>query len=114
MPSILLAIGDNQRMAFTEKDVRYVAELAHLELTEDEIKKFLPQLDSILQYVEKLNKLDTSEIEPMAQVTYPGSENASMRADVPCRYFSQDEALANAPEQGAGCFKVPSVIEREE
>ncbi len=101
-------------MAFTEKDVRYVADLAHLELTEEEVKKYLPQLDSILQYVEKLNELDTSEIEPMAQVTYPGSENSSFRADVPCLNFSQDQALANAPEQGAGCFKVPRVIEREE
>ena len=59
-------------MAFTEKDVRYVADLAHLELTDEEVKKYLPQLDSILQYVEKLNELDTTEIEPMAQVTYPG------------------------------------------
>ena len=101
-------------MAFTEKDVRYVADLAHLELTEEEVKKFLPQLDSILQYVQKLNELDTSAVEPMAQVTYPGSENASFRADQPRRNFSQDEALANAPEQGAGCFKVPRVIEREE
>jgi aspartyl-tRNA(Asn)/glutamyl-tRNA(Gln) amidotransferase subunit C len=101
-------------MAFTEKDVRYVADLAHLELTEEEVKKYLPQLDSILQYVEKLNELDTSEIEPMAQVTYPGSENPSFRADEPHLNFSQDQALANAPEQGAGCFKVPRVIEREE
>jgi aspartyl-tRNA(Asn)/glutamyl-tRNA(Gln) amidotransferase subunit C len=101
-------------MPLTEKDVRYVAELAHLELTEEEVKKFLPQLDSILEYVQKLNELDTSAIEPMAQVTYPGSENASLRADVPRKTFSQEEALANAPEQGAGSFKVPSVIEREE
>jgi aspartyl-tRNA(Asn)/glutamyl-tRNA(Gln) amidotransferase subunit C len=101
-------------MAFTEKDVRYVADLAHLELTEDEVKKFLPQLASILQYVQKLNELDTSAIEPMAQVTYPGSQNAAFRADQPRRTFSQDEALANAPESGAGCFKVPRVIEREE
>jgi aspartyl-tRNA(Asn)/glutamyl-tRNA(Gln) amidotransferase subunit C len=101
-------------MAFTEKDVRYVADLAHLELTEEEVKKYLPQLDSILQYVEKLNELDTTAIEPMAQVTYPGSENASFRADVAQKNFTQDQALANAPEQGAGCFKVPSVIEREE
>jgi aspartyl-tRNA(Asn)/glutamyl-tRNA(Gln) amidotransferase subunit C len=100
-------------MAFTEKDVRYVADLAHLELTEEEVKKYLPQLDSILRYVEKLNELDTSEIEPMAQVTYPGSENASFRADEAHKNFSQDQALANAPEQGAGCFKVPRVIERE-
>jgi len=101
-------------MAFTEKDVRYVAELAHLELTEEEVKKFLPQLASILQYVQKLNELDTSAIEPMAQVTYPGSQNAAFRADQPRRNFSQEEALANAPESGAGCFKVPRVIEREE
>jgi aspartyl-tRNA(Asn)/glutamyl-tRNA(Gln) amidotransferase subunit C len=101
-------------MAFTEKDVRYVAELAHLELTEEEVKKFLPQLASILQYVEKLNELDTTAIEPMAQVMYPGSQNAAFRADQPRRNSSQDEALANAPEPGAGCFKVPRVIEREE
>ena|SRR5208282_4620061 len=101
-------------MAFTEKDVRYVADLAHLELTEEEVKKYLPQLDSILQYVQKLNELDTSAIEPMAQVMYPGSENTSFRADQAHRNFSQDEALANAPESGSGCFKVPRVIEREE
>jgi len=101
-------------MAFTEKDVRYVADLAHLELTDEEVKKYLPQLDSILQYVEKLNELDTTAIEPMAQVTYPGSENASFRLDEVHKCFTQDEALANAPEQGGGCFKVPSVIEREE
>ena len=101
-------------MPFTEKDVRYVADLAHLELTEEEVKKYLPQLDSILQYVEKLNELDTSEIEPMAQVTYRGSENASFRTDEAHKNFSQEQALANAPEQGAGCFKVPRVIERED
>lgn len=101
-------------MAFTEKDVRYVADLAHLELTEEEVKKYLPQLDSILAYVQKMNELDTSAVEPMAQVTYPGSENASFRADQARRNFDQDQALANAPEQGAGCFKVPRVIERED
>jgi aspartyl-tRNA(Asn)/glutamyl-tRNA(Gln) amidotransferase subunit C len=101
-------------MALTEKDVRYVADLAHLELTEEEVQKFLPQLDSILQYVEKLNELDTSEIEPMAQVTYPASQNPALRPDEPRKTFTQDEALANAPEQGAGSFKVPRVIERVE
>ena len=99
-------------MAFTEKDVRHVADLAHLELTEEEVKKYLPQLDSILKYVEKLNELDTTAVEPMAQVTYPGSENASFRADEEHKCFTQDQALANAPEQAAGGFKVPSLIER--
>jgi len=100
-------------MALTEKDARYVAELAHLELTEEEVSKFLPQLDSILEYMQKLNELDTSQVEPMAQVTYSAAENPSLRSDAPRKQFSQDEALANAPEQGAGCFKVPLVIEKE-
>ena len=100
-------------MALTEKDARYVAELARLELTEEEVRKFLPQLDSILEYVNKLNQLDTSQVEPMAQVTFGGPENPALRSDQPRRTFSRDEALANAPEQGAGHFKVPSVIERE-
>jgi aspartyl-tRNA(Asn)/glutamyl-tRNA(Gln) amidotransferase subunit C len=101
-------------MAMTEKDVRYIAQLAHLELTQEEVEEFLPQLDAILQYVQKLNELDTTAIEPMAQVTYPGSENASFRTDQVRPCFTQEEALANAPDQGAGSFKVPHVIDREE
>ncbi len=100
-------------MALTEKDVRYVAELAHLELAEEEVKNFLPQLNSILQYMQTLNELDTTQVEPMAQVTYPAAENPSLRSDEPLTTFRQDEALANAPEKGAGSFKVPRVIERE-
>ena len=100
-------------MALTEKDVRYVAELAHLELSEEEVNKFLPQLDSFLQYVDKLNQLDTTRVDPMAQVTYPAAENPSLRTDQPRPTFDQEVALANAPEQAAGCFKVPRVIERD-
>ena len=100
-------------MALTEKDVRYVAELAHLELAEDEVKKFLPQLDSILEYMQKLNELDTTAVEPMAQVTYPAAENPALREDRPGQSFRQEEALGNAPEPAASYFKVPRVIERE-
>ena len=100
-------------MALTEKDSRYVADLAHLELTEEEVKRFLPQLGSILEYMQKLNELDTSRVEPMAQVTFAAAENPALRSDAPRKTFSQDEALANAPEAGAGCFKVPLVIEKE-
>ncbi len=100
-------------MALTEKDVRYVAELAHLELAEDEVKKFLPQLDSILEYMQKLNELDTAAVAPMAQVTYPAAENPALRRDRPRPTFRQDEALGNAPERAADYFKVPRVIERE-
>ena len=100
-------------MALTEKNVRYVAELAHLELGEDEVLKFLPQLDSILQYIDKLNQLDTTRIEPLAQVTLAASENPALRSDRAQPSFTQEVALANASEQGAGCFKVPRVIDRE-
>jgi aspartyl-tRNA(Asn)/glutamyl-tRNA(Gln) amidotransferase subunit C len=100
-------------MALTEKDVRYVADLAHLELTEGEVKKFLPQIDSILDYMQKLNELDTTHVEPMAQVTYPAAENPSVRSDAPRKTFTQEEALSNAPDPGGDCFKVPQVIEKE-
>ena len=100
-------------MTLTEKDVRYVAELAHLELTDEEVKRFLPQLDSILQYMQKLNELDTAQVEPMAQVIYASKENPALRPDQPRKTFGQDEALGNAPESGAGCFKVPLVIDKE-
>jgi aspartyl-tRNA(Asn)/glutamyl-tRNA(Gln) amidotransferase subunit C len=100
-------------MALSEKGVVYVADLAHLELTDQEIKKFVPQLDAVLEYVQKLNQLDTTGIEPMAQVTYPAAENPALRDDRAQRTFTQEEALKNAPEQGGGCFKVPQVIERD-
>ena len=100
-------------MGLTEKDVRHVEELAHLELGEDEVRKFLPQLDSILQYMQKLNELDTSEVEPMAQVTTTAEKNPTIRSYVPQKNFEQDEALANAPEPADGHFKVPHVIERD-
>lgn len=100
-------------MALTEKNVRYVAELAHLELSEEEVGKFLPQLDSILRYVDKLSQLDTTQVDPMAQVTHPASQNSSLRLDQPRITFDQEVALANAPERDGGCFKVPRVIERE-
>src|SRR3989442_9360558 len=87
-------------MARSGKDVRYVAKLAHLELTEVEVKHFLTQLDSILHYMEALNELDTTQVEPMAQVTYPAAENPSLRQDQPVKTFGQTEALGNAPEQG--------------
>jgi aspartyl-tRNA(Asn)/glutamyl-tRNA(Gln) amidotransferase subunit C len=100
-------------MPLTEKDVRYVAELAHLDLTDEEIRKFQPQLDAILGYMQKLNQLDTTQVEPMAQVIAPGGASRPLRPDCVHESLPQEIALANAPEAGAGHFKVPSVIERE-
>jgi aspartyl-tRNA(Asn)/glutamyl-tRNA(Gln) amidotransferase subunit C len=105
-------LSRRETMALSEKDVLYVAELAHLELTNDEVKRFGPQLDAVLEYVQKLNELDTTGVEPMAQVTYPAAENPTLRDDRAQPCFTQAEALQNAPEPGGGCFKVPQVIER--
>jgi aspartyl-tRNA(Asn)/glutamyl-tRNA(Gln) amidotransferase subunit C len=99
-------------MPLTSEDVRYVAELAHLDLTDDELAKFQPQLAAILEYMQKLNQLDTTRVDPMAQVLAPELSAPVLRADQTAECLPQDVALANAPEPGSGLFKVPRVIER--
>ena len=99
-------------MKITRKDVEYVADLAHLELTEAELETYVPQLNSILTYMEKLNQCDIANVAPMAQVLSEAPENITLREDEPRSGFSQDTALANAAESGSGQFKVPKVIER--
>lgn len=100
-------------MPLTEKDVKYVADLAHLELTDEEVRSLQPQLSSILDYMQKLNQLDTSGVEPMAQVLGPAAAEGQMRPDQSVPSLTQEAALASAPEAGGGCFKVPNVIERD-
>lgn len=99
-------------MKLTESDVRYVAGLAHLELTEEEIRCFQPQLAAVLEYMQKLNHLDTTNVEPMAQVIAEGAKAAPLRPDVEQPSLPRDVALANAPAAGTGCFKAPRPIER--
>ena len=99
-------------MTFTEKDVRYVADLANLKLSPGEIVKLTHELGSIVSYMEKLNELDTSNVEPMAQVLFEAEETATLREDVVRPALPNTVALANAPTSGAGYFKVPRVIER--
>jgi aspartyl-tRNA(Asn)/glutamyl-tRNA(Gln) amidotransferase subunit C len=96
----------------TEEDVRRVAELANLALTEGEIARMAQDLSGILVHVDKLNELDTSDVEPMAQVLYDAEETARLREDRERPPLANHEALANAPLTGAGYFKVPKVIER--
>src|SRR5579864_553204 len=112
-------------MKVTEKDVAYVADLANLELTEQERATMLRDLNSILEYVDRLNELDTSDVEPMAQVSdrygvdesKEGSERFSYatRDDILeglRKSLPHDEALANAPDPDDDFFRVPKVIER--
>jgi aspartyl-tRNA(Asn)/glutamyl-tRNA(Gln) amidotransferase subunit C len=96
----------------TDTEVRYVAGLANLTLTEDEIARMAHDLDEILTHMDRLNEIDTSQVEPMAQVLYDAGETATLRDDVEKPVLSNEEALANAPKPGAGYFKVPKVIER--
>jgi aspartyl-tRNA(Asn)/glutamyl-tRNA(Gln) amidotransferase subunit C len=96
----------------TEQEVRYAAALANLNLTDAEVAKFQADLDEILQHIDKLNELDTSDVEPMAQVLVEAGETATLRPDIPVPPLGNEAALANAPQPGAGYFKVPKVIER--
>lgn len=112
-------------MKVTEKDVMYVADLANLELSTDERTGMLRDLNSILGYVERLNEVDTSSVEPMAQVSdryrvdEPGDDNVrfsyASREDIPeglRKSLTQERALQNAPDAEGKFFRVPKVIER--
>ena len=99
-------------MKITEKEVRYVADLANLNLTDEEVVRLRADLDGILQHMDRLNEIDTTGVEPMAQVLYAAGENSALRADVPAPPLGNAAATANAPQPGAGYFKVPNVIER--
>lgn len=95
-----------------ENEVRYVADLANLKLTDEEVGRMTRELSEILTHMDKLNELDTEDVEPMAQVLYDAEETATLREDLERPTFTADRALANAPLAGSGYFKVPKVIER--
>ena len=99
-------------MKITEEEVRYVAELANLKLSDSEVQKFQADLDEILVHIDRLNDIDTSQVEPMSQVLYDAEETATLRPDRERPGLGTQLALANAPLAGAGYFKVPEVIKR--
>jgi aspartyl-tRNA(Asn)/glutamyl-tRNA(Gln) amidotransferase subunit C len=99
-------------LKITEQEVRYVADLANLRLGEEEVHRMAHDLDEILTHIDKLNELDTSGVEPMAQVLYEAAETATLREDVEHTPLGTDLALKNAAISGAGHFKIPRVIER--
>jgi aspartyl-tRNA(Asn)/glutamyl-tRNA(Gln) amidotransferase subunit C len=96
----------------TEQEVRYMADLANLKLTAEEIGRLSKDLDEILTHMDTLNELDTSNVRPMAQVLYDAEETATLREDRERAPLGNEAALANAPLAGAGYYKVPKVIER--
>lgn len=99
-------------MKLTLDEVRKVADLANLALSDAEIERMARDLDGILTHIDKLNELDTTNVEPMAQVLYEAEETATLRDDRERPPLSNADALANAAISGAGYFKVPKVIER--
>jgi aspartyl-tRNA(Asn)/glutamyl-tRNA(Gln) amidotransferase subunit C len=112
-------------MKVTEKDVSYVADLANLELSGDEQIAMVRDLNSILDYIDRLNELDTSNVQPMAQVSYRYGVDESKQGSDRFAYayrediveglrksLTQDAALANAPDADETFFRVPKVIER--
>ena len=94
-------------MAVTIKDVEHIAELARLRFNEKELDNFTLQLNEILSYVEKLNELDTENVEPLS---HPVENSNVFRDDEVKPSVKRDEALRNAPEKDDSFFKVPKVI----
>jgi aspartyl-tRNA(Asn)/glutamyl-tRNA(Gln) amidotransferase subunit C len=99
-------------MKITNEEVQRVAELASLALRGDEVERMAKDLDNILSHMDKLNELDTTGVEPMAQVLFEAEETATLREDRERPCLTNAEAVANAPVTSGGYFKVPRVIER--
>lgn len=95
-------------MKFTDETVDYVAKLARLALTKEEKIAFATELTGIVEYVEKLNELDISEIVPTAHIL--PIKNV-LREDEAKSEYSREENLKNAPNRKDGCFQVPRVVE---
>ncbi|HEX4538019.1 MAG TPA: Asp-tRNA(Asn)/Glu-tRNA(Gln) amidotransferase subunit GatC [Candidatus Acidoferrum sp.] len=100
-------------MKITREDVVRVAELAYLDLSEDELEKYRRQIDEILDYIGKLNELDTSGVEPMAQVLADDqTADATLREDLVVPSAVAENVLRQAPDPEPPYFRVPKVIER--
>ncbi len=99
---------DNCMSKISTREVRHVAELARLEFSEDEIEHFTDQLNSILEYMEKLNELDTSGIEP---TSHPIPLNTAWREDEARPGIGADRVTGQAPGADADFIVVPKVIE---
>ncbi len=100
-------------MNITDKDVAYVAGLAHLDLAADEQTRMVRDLNSILGFIDSLNELDTKDVPPMAQVSAAqASATGTLRDDALIPSLPHDAAMQNSPQPHKDFFKVPKVIER--
>jgi aspartyl-tRNA(Asn)/glutamyl-tRNA(Gln) amidotransferase subunit C len=102
-------------MPITESDVEKIATLAHLEITDEERRALTRQMASIVAYVEQLNELDTSQVEPaIGGLTPEGERTRAAREDVVLPSLGQALALEQAPDPAHGHFRVPKVIASSE
>jgi aspartyl-tRNA(Asn)/glutamyl-tRNA(Gln) amidotransferase subunit C len=98
-------------MPITEADIEKIAQLAHLEITDEERKMFAPQISEIVTYVEQLNEIDTSSVEPaLGGLTPEGEATSADRNDEVQPSLGQKIALDQAPDPAAGHFRVPKVL----
>lgn len=100
-------------MSLTREEVEHIAELARLELTEEEKARYREQLSAILEYATRLQELDTNHIPPTASVLDAGmlSKRSHLRPDQPAPGLPLDQALRNAPSANSDQFRVPPVME---
>lgn len=96
-------------MSVTKDDVQYVANLARLQLTDEEAENFKEDMNDILGYIDQLNELDTEDIEPLEHVTEITA--SKFRNDEAKEPLSHEDALKNAPDADSDYFRVPRVIE---
>ena len=92
----------------TEQEVRHVAKLARLNCTDQEVTLFTEQLGAILEYIDQLDELDTTNIEPLAHCL---PVHNVLREDVPQPSLTNDQALANAPQRDGEFFAIPKVLD---
>ena len=95
-------------MAVSEKEVHYVANLAKLKLSNEETQNLAADMNKILEYMELLNEVDTSDVEPLEHVVEMESR---LRSDIAKEPISHQDALKNAPDADSDYFRVPRVIE---
>ena len=99
-------------MKISREDVLKVAALANLELSDAEVDSYRGHLDDILTYIDKLNEIDTSGVEPLTQVVAAPTDDSGLRDDVVVRADVITEVLQGAPDPEAPYFRVPRVIEK--
>ena len=98
-------------MPINESDIEKIAQLAHLEISREAALVFAPQIADIVAYVEQLNEVDTSNVEPATGgLTREGELTESSRDDMVAPSLGQKVALAEAPDPAAGHFRVPKVL----